>query len=166
MKTRKIVVLALLASLAIGLNLIDSFVSSAFPIGVRLGVANLVIIVALYLYGAREALIITILKFLIASLIRGNIFSITFFMAMAGSLSSLTVMIVLKRLKFNIISIGVSGGLMHMIMQIVVLALYSSNAYVFYYLPVLLISSLISSVILAIIANTIIKRFSKATSQR
>ena len=84
------------------LALIFSYVETLIPIqvgipGVKLGLANLVVVVVLYKMGIKEAYTLAVVRVILSGFLFGNLFSIVY--SLAGGLLSLTVMVALKRTK-------------------------------------------------------------------
>ena len=159
MTTRKLVTMALLISLAIVVSIADSFIPSFVP-GMKLGLANIIILVTLYGYGFKEAFLVNLARVFIASLLRGNIFTMGFFMSLAGAIASLIVMFLLKRFIKNIHIVGVSvvGSLFHSAAQIVVGMFFISSTSLIYYLPILCLTSVITGIFVGLTAGVINKK--------
>lgn len=147
------------------LALIFSYVESLVPIslgipGVKLGLANLIVIITLYKMGIREAYVISIVRVILAGFIFGNMFGIIY--SLAGGLLSLTVMIFLKRTDwFSIIGISMAGGIFHNIGQLILAGIIVESTSVIYYLPALLLAGLITGCIIGVISKEMIKRLKK-----
>ena len=147
------------------LALIFSYVETLIPIhlgipGVKLGLANLVIVMALYKMNVKETYALSVTRVLLAGFIFGNMFSILY--SMAGGLLSLTMMVVFKKTeKFSVIGISLVGGVFHNIGQLIVAGLVIENISVIYYMPVLLISGMVTGVLIGVISNEMIKRLRK-----
>ena len=97
-KVKDITTLSLLCTLCIVLSIVDSFIPS-FVVGMKLGLANIIILVSLYTYGFLPTLLINILRVFIASLLRGTFLSMGFMMSLMGALFSLLIMVLLKNHK-------------------------------------------------------------------
>ena len=72
MKVRKLTLLAVLLAATIVIAILESFIPSFFIPGVKLGLANIVILVALYELGIKDAILIDVIRVLVVSLVRGN----------------------------------------------------------------------------------------------
>lgn len=146
----------------LALALICSYIETLIPFhigipGVKLGLTNIVIVWALYLLGAKEALLISVLRIILSGMMFGNAFSIAY--SMAGGLLSLLVMVLLKKIAhLKCISVSISGGIFHNIGQLIVAAFIVQNYSVFYYIPVLLVSGTITGLIIGIISQELILR--------
>ena len=107
------------------LALIFSYVETLIPVnlgipGVKLGLANLIIVVALYKMRLSEAYLLSVVRVLLAGFIFGNYFSIIY--SLAGGLLSLTVMALLKKWGgFSLQGISIAGGVFHNIGQLIVI---------------------------------------------
>lgn len=146
----------------LALALIFSYVESLIPInfgipGMKLGLANIVIVILLYCMGPKEAYGVSVARVILAGFLFGNLFSILY--SLAGALLSLTVMLLLKKTeKFQILSISAVGGVCHNIGQLFIAAWTVENLNIFYYLPVLLIAGLITGIVIGLISREIVVR--------
>ena len=159
MKVHKIALLGVLTAAAIVISILESFIPGVGIPGVKLGLANIVILVILYEIGILEAIAVNIFRVVMASALRGTIFSMGFLMSLTGAVFSLTVMIVFYLLikKFSIIGVSVIGSIFHVTGQILVAMLYLGTAYIVLYLPVIAISAIITGVFVGVVAQLIIK---------
>ena len=144
------------------LALIFSYVETLIPInfgipGVKLGLANLIIVIALYKMRLREVYLLSIVRVLLSGFIFGNYFSIIY--SLAGGLLSLTVMAVFKRKDgFSIMGISIAGVVFHNVGQLIVAMLVVETFSVAYYVPVLLIAGMITGLLIGIVSNEMLKR--------
>lgn len=154
----KVALAAILAALA----LIFSYIEAILPLntgipGVKLGIANLVILTALYVLDFKYAMIINILRILIAGLLFNGFFGAMY--SLAGGVVSLLVMAVIKKTGlFSTIGISMAGGVAHNLGQLLVAALIVSTMKLFYYFPVLLFSGMISGILIGILTHMILKK--------
>ena len=143
------------------LALIFSYVETLIPInfgipGVKLGLANLVIVIALYKMKLTEVYLLSVVRVLLSGFIFGNYFSIIY--SLAGGLLSLTVMALLKKSKgFSVMGISVAGGVFHNVGQLIVAMLVVTFS-VGYYFPVLLVAGLITGLVIGIVSAEMLKR--------
>ena len=158
MKVQKLTLIALLTSIAVVVSVVESFIPSIWVPGVKLGLANIIILVTLYELGIWEAISVNILRVFLASLIRGSIFSMGFFMSLTGAVFSLGIMILFKLLidKFSIIGVSVIGAIFHVFGQILIAIIYLGSGYILFYLPFIGLTSIITGVIVGITAKLII----------
>lgn len=144
------------------LALIFSYVETLIPFnfgipGVKLGLANLIIVIALYKMKLSDVYLLSIVRVLLSGFIFGNYFSIIY--SLAGGLLSLSVMAILKKSgKFSVFGISMSGGVMHNIGQLIVAMIVVETFSVVYYVPVLLVAGLITGLIIGITAGEMLKR--------
>ena len=144
------------------LALIFSYVETLIPInfgipGVKLGLANLVIVIALYKMKLTEVYLLSVVRVLLSGFIFGNYFSIIY--SLAGGLLSLTVMALLKKSKgFSVMGISVAGGVFHNVGQLIVAMLVVETFSVGYYFPVLLVAGLITGLVIGIVSAEMLKR--------
>ncbi len=124
--TEKLVFIALLVALSVVLGIIDRFLSSFAPAqGVRIGLANIVILTGLYYLRFTESLLLIVLKSLLVGLLIGGL--VTFTIGFPGTLLSFLVMYTLLatvKNKVSLVGISVAGGIAHNIGQIIVLTIY------------------------------------------
>ncbi len=159
MKVQKIALLGVLLAATIVIAILESFIPSFTIPGIKLGFANIVILVTLYEVGILEAGFINLVRVLVVSLVRGTFFSMGFFMSLTGAFLSLGVMILFHLVikKFSIIGVSVIGSLFHVIGQILIAMIYMGSVYVVYYLPIIGISAVITGILVGFIARAIIK---------
>ena len=159
MKVQKMALLGVLTAGAIVIAILESFIPSIGIPGVKLGLANIVILVTLYELGVWEAAAINLLRVLVVGLVRGTFLSMGFLMSLTGCVLSLGIMILFYLLikKFSIIGVSVIGSIFHVTGQILIAMLYLGTTYIVLYLPVIAISAIITGVFVGIIAQLIIK---------
>jgi len=151
-----------LAAMLAALALIFSYIEAILPLsvgipGVKLGIANLVVIIALYVLGFKYAMTVNVLRILVAGLLFNGAFGAMY--AMAGGVLSLIVMYLVKKTGlFSTVGISMAGGVAHNLGQLLVAALIVSTMKLFYYFPVLLFSGMISGILIGIVASLTLKR--------
>ena len=144
------------------LALIFSYVESLIPIqigipGVKLGLANLMIVIALYKMSLKETYLLSITRVVLSGFLFGNMFAILY--SLAGGLLSLTVMAVLKKAGgFSVMGVSIAGGVFHNIGQLIIAMIVVETFSVAYYIPVLLIAGVITGLLIGIAANETLKR--------
>lgn len=144
------------------LALIFSYVESLIPIqlgipGVKLGLANLIIVIALYKMRLSEVFLLSIVRILLSGFLFGNYFSILY--SLAGGLLSLAVMALLKKTgDFSVMGISMAGGVFHNVGQLVVAMMVVETFSVGYYLPVLLVAGLMTGFLIGVAAGEMLKR--------
>lgn len=156
--TSKLTMAALMAALA----LIFSYIEVLIPFnpgipGIKLGIANLVIIIALYYLGSQYALTINLVRIFIAGLLFNGLFGALY--SLAGALLSLAVMILLKKTGwFSVTGVSMAGGVAHNLGQLLIAAFLVSNIKVFVYFPVLIFSGIICGTTIGILSYLMLKK--------
>mgnify|MGYP004678308729 FL=1 len=146
----------------LALALVCSYVESLIPIsfgipGVKLGLTNIVVILMLYTIGAKDAILISVLRIILAGFMFGNAFSIIY--SLAGGILSFVVMLLLKNTgKLKILSISTAGGISHNVGQLIVAALVVENYNILFYVPVLIIAGIITGFLIGLLAGEIVLR--------
>ena len=155
---------ALLAALALIFSYIEVLIPFNFGVpGIKLGVANLVIIVSLYYLGAGYAITVNVVRILIAGLLFNGLFGALY--SLAGAIVSFIVMILLKKTDvFSVVGISMAGGVAHNLGQILVAAFLVSNIKIFIYFPVLIISGVVCGTIIGILSQLILRKLPKTIS--
>ena len=149
---------ALLVALAMVLSWLESLVplSLAVP-GVKLGLANLVVIFALYKLGPRQAAIISLVRVLLVTFTFGNAFSFAY--SLAGAALSLLVMLLLRKTgKFSMLGVSIAGGVCHNIGQILVAMAVLRTAELMWYLPALLAAGIAAGVCIGAVGALVTDR--------
>lgn len=146
MKTKRTAVYGLLVALAFILSYIESLFPIPVPIpGIKLGLANLVVLTALYSMGVKEAFVLSVIRIVLVGFTFGNPSTLIF--SLAGGLLSCLMMAAFKKSKlFSVIGVSIIGGISHNVGQIVISIFVVDNINIVYYLPFLLISGVITGV--------------------
>lgn len=144
------------------LALIFSYVEALIPInfgipGVKLGLANLIVVIVLYKGDWKDALFIAIARIVLSGFIFGNLFSILY--SLSGGMLSLLVMVLLKKSNaFSIAGVSIGGGTAHNVGQLLIAMFVVQTYQVGYYLPVLLIAGVLTGALIGIVALEVMKR--------
>lgn len=129
---------------------------SAVP-GIKLGLANIVIIYVLYTDGAAGAALVSGLRVLLSALLFGSV--VTLFYSVSGALLSLSVMVLLKRVgAFSTVGVSMAGGVLHNLGQIIAAIILLGTREIGYYMIVLAVTGLIAGVFVGICSASLIKR--------
>ncbi len=158
MKTKKLVTLAVTVSVAMILSFVESRIPSFVAIpGVKVGLANIAVIFALYKLGWREALAVSLVRVALVALLFGSVVSLAY--STAGAILSLAVMILLRKTGvFTEVAVSVVGGITHNVGQILVAFLLLEKGVVFYYLPFLLVSGIIAGIAVGVASSLLVKK--------
>lgn len=144
------------------LALIFSYIETLIPVpigipGIKLGLANLVVVIVLYKMDTRSAYILAAVRVVLAGFLFGNLFSIIY--SLAGGMLSVTVMASLKRTGlFSVIGVSFAGGVAHNIGQLIVAAAVVETYSVFYYAPVLVVAGLLTGTVIGVAAQAMLQR--------
>ena len=149
---------AMFAALALIFSYIEALIPIPIPVpGVKLGVANLVIIIALYRMGFRRALSINCVRIALAGLLFSGVFGMIY--SFAGGILSLAVMQFLKRTGlFSMVGVSMAGGVAHNLGQLVAACIVVSTPSLMSYFSVLLFTGLLGGILIGILAYTVEKR--------
>ncbi len=153
--------LGLLCAVAVLLGYVEALVPvfTAVP-GMKLGLPNLAIVLVLYLYSWKEALVVSVIRIGINALLFGNFFSFSF--SLAGGLLSLAAMALVKRLDvLDQTGVSLVGGVAHNIGQIAVAILLVENARIAYYFIPLAITGLVAGVLIGLLSGVLIRRLGR-----
>ena len=161
MKTKKLTVMAMSIAVAMVLSYVESQLpplSTAVP-GIKMGLANIAVVFALYKLGWKEAVLISLVRVFLVSLM----FSAWGLMGMAYSLAgaalSLLGMIGLKATKlFSPVAVSVAGGVLHNVGQIGIACLLLETKELVYYLPFLFLSGILAGVLIGVVAAVLVIR--------
>jgi len=151
-----------LFGMLVALGFVFSFVEFMLPInlgipGVKLGLANLVTVVALYTMGPTETLIISVVRVMLAGFTFGSISMMLY--SMAGALLSFAVMALLKKSgRFGVVGISTAGGVAHNAGQLIVAAAVLETANTFYYFPILLVAGVLTGAVIGFVSKLILER--------
>lgn len=166
-RVKRISSLAMFLALAILLNYVENFIPSIGIPGVKLGLANTMNLIILYFYGRKEYFAIGFLRVLLMSVMFTGLFSNGFYLSLCGFLLSSAVVIGLSYLKhLSVFSLSIASAVFHGIGQICcAVILYAtadgSSVYLFSYLPILILSGVISGTLIAFISSLSIARLEK-----
>lgn len=158
MKTKKIAYLGLLIALAFVFSYIEFLIPVNIGIpGAKLGLANLVIIVALYTLNERDAFVLSMIRIVLVGFTFANLASMLY--SLAGGILSFVVMVIAKKTrKLSLTGVSVLGGVFHNVGQIIVAIWVVKTVSLIYYLPVLMVSGIAAGVAIGILGGMVTKR--------
>ena len=158
MKTKKIAVLALAIALAMILSFVESQIPAFVAIpGVKIGLANIAVVFVLYKLGWKEAVLISLVRVVMVSMLFGTLVSL--FYSVAGAVLSLTGMVLLRKTGlFSTVAVSVTGGVLHNVGQILMACLLLETNVIVYYLPFLILSGVIAGVVIGVVAAIMVNR--------
>lgn len=148
--------------LLLALGMILSYVEALFPIapsmpGVKIGLANMLVVLLLYSYGWKYGTIYQLSRILLTAILFGNLFSCVY--SLAGAALSMAVMIGLKKSDFlDIAGISMAGGIAHNTGQLIIAYFVVQNTAIGWYMPILLITGAVSGYVIGFISEILLKR--------
>ena len=148
----------MMATFALILSYVESRIPALVAIpGVKVGLANIVVIFVLYKLGLKEAIVISAIRVFIVAMLFGSPVSMIY--SLAGAVLSLAVMFVLKKLTpLTEVVVSVCGGVMHNVAQIAVASVILDTNVVVYYLPFLVLSGTLAGIAVGVAGALLIKR--------
>lgn len=162
MKTRKLIFTAILVAMALTAYAIEAVIPPLTPIyGIKLGIANVFTLFALYALGPYQAAAVLLLRIVLGNILTGQ--AMAFVYSLSGGLLSFVVMLLLKRF-FDVDKIWVLSALCavaHNVGQIIVAVAITSTPQIAYYLPILIISGIVSGALTGLCAQLVLKRLKK-----
>lgn len=155
MTTKRVAYCAMLTALAMIFGYAEALIPFGFGIpGVKLGLANIVIVLALYLLPAYQVLVIQLMRIVLVSFLFGNMSMMLY--SLAGGILSFFVMSLLKKVNgFSITGVSIAGGVSHNIGQLFVAVRVVQNIKIVFYFPALMIAGLITGCLIGILAYKI-----------
>ena len=164
-KSKKVATFALCVALAFTLSFLESLVPINLGIpGVKLGLANSVVLMAMYLLGKKEAFAISMIRILLSGLLFSGAFSLIYSFA-GGILSYLVMLAAMQSKKLSPLGVSVLGASVHNVGQIIVAGIVMRTSRIVYYLPVLLISGAVTGVIVGILSGIVIARLNNVINK-
>ena len=156
-KTKRLVLLAMLTAVAMILSYVESLLPSFGIPGVKMGLANIAVIFALFRFGWKEAAALSLVRVVLVSLLFGSVGAMLY--SLAGAVLSLAVMALLRRIdRFSTVGISVAGGVAHNAGQILMAMLILQTKQLLGYLPVLAVSGIAGGVLTGLAAALLIRR--------
>ncbi|KIR02055.1 Heptaprenyl diphosphate synthase component I [Lachnospiraceae bacterium TWA4] len=158
MSVKKIAQFGMLVALAFIFSYVEAMVPLPIPIpGIKLGLANLVVVVALYCLGIKEALIISIIRVILVGFTFGSLSSMIY--SLVGGLLSFAIMALCKKLKiFSVTGVSMAGGVFHNLGQLIVAIYVVETSTLIYYFPFLLVAGVVTGALIGIIGKLMIDR--------
>lgn len=152
MTTKRVAYCALLTALTMIFGYVEALIPFGFGIpGVKLGLANIVIVLALYILPACQVFAIQLMRIVLVSFLFGNLSMMLY--SLAGGMLSLVVMLLLNRRDvFSITGVSIAGGVSHNIGQLIVAALVVQNLKIMFFFPIMIMAGLITGCLIGVLA--------------
>lgn len=153
---RKIAYCSVLAALAMIFSYVEAVLPFHFGVpGVKLGVANLVVVTGLYYLRPGEVFLVSLVRILLSSLLFGSGLSLIY--SLAGGVLSFFVMLGLKKVKgFSVAGVSIAGGVAHNLGQIAAAAWLVHNRMILYYVPALILAGIVTGMLMGILAARVL----------
>lgn len=154
-----------MAGMFTALAMIFSYVEVLIPInlgipGMKLGLANLVVVVTLYTMGAPMAFAVSMIRIMLVSMTFGSFSAMLY--SMAGGLLSFCGMALLKKIpNFSVIGVSLLGGVLHNTGQLLVAMAVVENINLIAYLPPLMIAGMVTGILIGIVSAQVIPRIKR-----
>ena len=159
-KTKKMTTITMLVAISILFHMVESMIPVPVPVpGFKLGLANIVGLVALYIFDAKVMLSVNLMRVLLASLLRGILFGTGFWLSFVGVILSSIACIIAKKSPMSIYGVSVAGSVFHSIGQVIVVTIIYQQFFMQAVLPILILLGIPTGLFIAHIAKAVIKRF-------
>ena len=151
-----------LGGMLVALAFVFSYIETLIPVnlgipGAKLGLANLVVMVALYTLGAKEAFALSMVRILLTGFTFSSAAAMLY--SFAGGILSYAVMVLAKKTgRLSVTGVSVLGGIFHNVGQILVAMWVLDTATLIYYLPVLAVTGIVSGTVIGLLGMMVIRR--------
>ena len=156
-RIRRLTTDAVFVSIALILSYVEFLlppISTAFP-GIKMGLANVAVICALYLFGAKDAVAVSAVRLCLVALLFGNPLSLAY--SAGGATLSLGIMIVLKKTdRFSTVGVSVAGGVLHNVGQVLIAMIFFATPGIAYYLIVLNVTGTASGILVGLASGFVL----------
>ncbi len=151
-----------LGGMLVALAFVFSYIETLIPVnlgipGAKLGLANLVVMVALYTLGTKEAFALSMVRILLTGFTFSSAAAMLY--SFAGGILSYIVMVLAKKTgRLSVTGVSVLGGIFHNVGQILVAMWVLDTATLIYYLPVLAVTGIVSGTVIGLLGMMVIRR--------
>lgn len=161
---KRVAYCAMLSALAMVFGYVEALIPFSFGVpGMKLGIANLVIVVSLYLLPTYQVFFIQLIRIVLISFLFGNMSMMMYSLA-GGILSFLVMRFVKKTDIFSIIGVSICGGVSHNVGQLIMAVLAVQTIKLIYYFPMLLMGGLITGCLIGMLAQRILERIKSSSN--
>lgn len=161
-RSKTVAFLGLCTALALILAYVEILIQPLFPSlpGIKMGLPNVMIVFLLYRRGGGTAIVVSLVRILLVSILFGNVMALWY--SLAGAVLSLGVMILLRRLNWlSPVGVSVAGGVTHNVGQILMAMLLLETAELGYYLVVLTVTGTLAGVLVGLCGVLLIRKVPK-----
>ena len=180
MKTRRLTFMAVMLAVSVVLNIVERTTMQALtqPIavllgpvvgagGIRIGLANVVVMLLLYTYGTKDSFVLLLLRIMIVGQLAIGLFSVPFWTSLVGGILAFLLMILFKSLKgFSIISVSIMGAVGHVIGQIIVAILFFETIGIIAYMPFMLLIAIPAGIFTGRLTAVLLKTLKPIVEQQ
>ena len=167
MKTKKMVFLGLMVGYSLVLYILETYIPNPFMVffpGAKLGLTNIVTLIALLIFGLKETFIIVTVRVILSSIFAGPMTYLLF--SIGGAYLSLILMSIASKTKrFSTIAISIVGAIGHNIGQLLVASMIVQNINMIGYLPFMLIASLVTGIFVGLVSKYCYLKMTKISSR-
>lgn len=161
---KKQVLMSLFIALSIVISIAESYIPSIVP-GFKLGLCNVVVLFIIYIYSIKDAILVSMIRIFIVSILRTGLFSFSFFFSLSGSLSSLFIMYIMKKFtKLSIVGVSLLGAIFHSVGQILMSIVLFKNTNFLYLLPILIILSCFTGILVGLVCKRVIEVYESSNN--
>lgn len=157
-KNKRNAYIAILASLSIVINLIENLFIPPLTFGIRFGLANIISLVCLKLFGKKEMYFIVLIRLTLGNILKGTIFGTPFIISASGLLLSSIVIIICDLFDSSVLFTSLMSSVSHSFGQLLAVCYLYHQINIIAILPLLIVGSLLTGILTGVLSNTIIKR--------
>lgn len=158
MRSKKVAMTGMFVALAMIFSYVEVLIPINFGIpGMKLGLANLVVVVTLYVLGAKLAFAVSLIRIMLVAMTFGNLSAMLY--SMAGGILSFAGMALLKKMpNLSVIGVSIAGGVLHNVGQLIVAMAVVENIHLMGYLPPLMIAGILTGMAIGFVSLQVIPR--------
>ncbi len=155
---KRLMMITLLSAMAIVLNLAEYTYLPPLPFGIRFGLANIIALMTIQLFDVNDMIVVNLMRVMLGNLLRGTIFGSTFWIALSGIVFSCLALIITKKMNSSILFSSIISAVFHTVGQVVVVMFIYKQVAMISILPYLLVGSIVTGILIGIIAKEALKR--------
>lgn len=159
-RTKRMTTITMLVAISILFHMIESMIPVPVPVpGFKLGLANIVGLIALYLFNGKVMLEINLMRVVVASLLRGTLFATGFWLSLCGViLSSIAMILAYRFSKMSMYGVSVAGSTFHAVGQVIAVTWIYQQFFMQAMLPLLILLGIPTGLMMAYIGRAVEKR--------
>ena len=159
---KKMTLYANLLAIAIILNIVESLWQVIPVPGAKIGLANIVTVIILFIYKPSDSIYFVIIRVIFVSILTGKLFNPIFYMSLSGGIFASVSMVILFKLDFfGLLGISVLGSIMHTVGQIIMGIFVVGSVAVISYLPIMLLISVPAGIVTGIVSKRFLAAFKR-----